>query len=306
MELLCIGFKGKIDEVNYILDKKIDLFVKEDLDIDRKEKQIGDTTYLSFSLDDDYKCKYNNIKSIFKHYIASGLSDIVLELYQERVINRVINDRCSYFDKLEKEKIKQCALEYLSKNDYISTEGIMYKISKRARVLKLMLEYLDLSNEINIDGFVNFRLRFFIDIIEDAIEKTIEDFIVEKEYKEFIKILQYFVEIQQPKIDLVNVVIFDETYTLYDENNELIRNDFMEEIADEMLENEMNYDDLLISSLITIAPRKIIIHSHNEHDDKQIIEILQNIFVNKSSICNECQLCTQRQNVKSKVNKERK
>lgn len=304
MELLCIGFRGKIEEVNKILDKKIDVFLKEDLDIDREEKQIGDTTYLSFSLDDEYKCKYNNIRSIFKHYIASGLSDIVLELYQEKVIDRIVNEKCNYFDKIEKDKIKKCALEYLDKHDYISTEGIMYKISKRARILKSVLEYLDLSNEINIEGFVNFRLKFFVDMIEEAIEKTIEDFIIEKEYKEFIKILQYFVDIQQPKIDLVNVVINDDRYTLFDEKHELIRNDFMEEIADEMLENEMNYDDLLISSLITIAPKRIIIHPQKEHNNKQIIEIIENIFVNKISICNGCELCTQMSSVKSKANKE--
>ncbi len=304
MELLCIGYKGKSEEINYILEKKINIFLKEDLNIDREEKQIGDTTYVSFSLDDDYKCKHNNIKNIFKHYIASGLSDIVLDLYQEKMIDRIINDKWNYFDKEEKDRIKQSTLKYLNKNDYISTEGIMYKISKRARILKLILEYLDFNNEINIEGFVNFRLKFFIDMIEEAIDKTIEDLIIEREYKEFIKILQYFVDIQQPKIDLVNVVITKDKYILYDKNNELIRNDFVEEIADEMLENDMNYDDLLISSLITIAPKKIIIHPQKEHNNNQIIEIVENIFVNKISICSGCQLCNQRGNVKSKANKE--
>ena len=71
-----------------------------------------------------------------------------------------------------------------------------------------------------------------------------------------------------------------------------------------MLENDMNYDDLLISSLITIAPSKIIIHSQEQHDDKKIIEIIENIFVNKISICNKCELCNQGGNVKNKANKE--
>ncbi len=305
MELLCIGFKGEIDEVSHKLDNKINIFQKEDLDIAKKIKIIGDTTFLRFFLDDDKKCMYSNIKSIFKHYIASGISDIVLELYQEKIIDRFISDKCPNFDMNEKEKIKYNALEYLNKNDFITTEGIMYKISKKARILKSILEYLDSNNEIIIEGFVNFRLKFFTNMIEEAIDKAIEDYIIEKEYREFIKILQYFVDIQQPKIDLVNIVIENDKYTLYDDKLELIKNDFMEEIADDLMENDMNNDDLLISSLITIAPNKIVIHPQNRNINVQIIDIIKNIFTNKITICDGCELCRNRIKGKNKINKEK-
>ena len=45
-----------------------------------------------------------------------------------------------------------------------------------------------------------------IDEIEMAIEMSVDDFIIQKEYNEFIDLLRYFVELQEPRIDLVNVI----------------------------------------------------------------------------------------------------
>lgn len=307
MELLCIGIKSEIEKINDILNEKINIFEKEDLYIDRKIKKVGDITYLSYILENSNESRYNNINNIFKHYMASGISDIVLELYQDKIIERLLEEKWSYFEPYEKEKIKINVFQYLNKNDYITTEGIMYKISKKAKVLKSILEYLDYNNEINIDGFVNFRLKFFVDMIEDAIDRSVEDYIVEREYKEFIKILQYFVDIQTPKVDSVNILIKKDKYTLYDKNKELIRNEFMEEFAEEMFDNDMNYDDLLISSLITIAPKKIVIHVDENNRENQVIEIIENIFPNKTTFCCDCDLCKKSSTLKSrnKVNKEK-
>ncbi|WP_202710331.1 putative sporulation protein YtxC [Sporosalibacterium faouarense] len=306
MELLCIGIKGEVKEIDNILKKKIDIFEKEDLDINRQIKKVGETTYLDYSLANEKKCKYPDIRNIFKHYIAGGIADIILEFYQERIIEKIIDDKCFYLDFEEKSKLKENAVKYLENNDYVITEGITYKVSKKAKILKAILGYLEFSNEINIDGFVNFRLKFFIDMVDDAIDKTLEDFIIEKEYLEFIKILQYFVDIQTPKKELVNVTLERNKYTLYDEKMNLIQNEFMEEFAEEMFDNDMNYDDLLISSLITIAPNKIVIHADKHNKDNQVIEVIQNIFANKSTICEGCQLCKSLSNsqINGKANKE--
>lgn len=307
MELLCIGINGEVEAINSILNKKISVFDNEDLYIERKMKKVGDTTYLSYFVNNDKNSRYNNIRNIFKHYAASGISDVVLNLYQEKIIERVLENKCFYLDIDEKAKIRANVLEYLNNNDYVTAEDIMYKISKRAKILKAILEFLDFSNEINIDGFVNFRLRFFTDIIEDAIDKTIEDLFVEREYKEFVKILQYFVDIQTPKIELINVVLDKEKFSLYDGGMKVIKNEFIEEFADEMFENNMDYNDVLISSLITIAPKKIVMHVDTHNKDNQVIQVIQSIFDNKSTICEGCELCksSSASKVKGKVNKEK-
>lgn len=43
--------------------------------------------------------------------------------------------------------------------------------------------------------------------LEAVIDKVVERYMVEKEYDEFINLLKYFVDIQENKIDEVNVII---------------------------------------------------------------------------------------------------
>ena len=37
--------------------------------------------------------------------------------------------------------------------------------------------------------------------IEEIIDKVVEEYMVEKEYREFVKLLKYFVDIQESKIE---------------------------------------------------------------------------------------------------------
>ncbi len=57
-------------------------------------------------------------------------------------------------------------------------------------------------------------------------KRGIDEFTVEKEYREFIKILQYFVESQEPKYDLVHLVFEDMDYKLLDGKGDAIDKDF--------------------------------------------------------------------------------
>lgn len=291
MELLCIAIKEELDAASKILENQLDQFKKEELNIFRHTNKVGNMTFLKYEVDESKKAtKYSNVENMFKHYVANAISDIILETYQEKLISKIINDKCFYLSNYEKERIRNKTIDFLNKNEYITTEGIMYKISKKARILKAVIEYLDLNNEINIEGFVNFRLKFFVESIENAIEKNIEDFMIEKEFDEFIKVLQYFVEIQEPKIDVVNVMFKEDKYELYDGNKNMINNEFLHEIADELSESDINYDDLLISSLITIAPRNIKIHSL-KNKERDIVKIIESVFPDKVEYCEDCNNC---------------
>ncbi len=288
MKLLTIASKV---EANNILDRYIDIFKKEDLIIERSVGKCGDFFLVDYILSNKSSEKHKNIKNVFKHYMANGIADLIIDIYQESIVERLLHYNLYYFDKEEKEKIKSSTLDYLKKNEYINTEGIIYKISKKSRILKSIIDFLEENDSINIEGFINFRLKYYLDTIEDAIDKNIEDYFAEKEYKEFIKILQYFVEIQEPKRDVVNIIFTNNKYKLIDEKRLAINNEFLEEISEELSEIDINYDDLLISSLITIAPRKIIIHLDNGTNNFDIINIIKNIFLSKVSICEGCDLC---------------
>ncbi|WP_425448178.1 sporulation protein YtxC [Dethiothermospora halolimnae] len=292
VELLCVGIKNEFDKAYEIINDRLFSFQGEDFNINLQRKTIGNTVFISYDLENNYKKrKHKEINDIFKHYVATAISEIILKYYQEKIINRLLLEKCAHFKWSDREMIKKNTIDDLNKNDYTNASDIVYRISKKARITKTVIEYLEQNDEINIEGFVNFRLKFLIDIIDETLDKNIEDFIMEREYREFIKVLQYFVDIQEPKLNTVNVIIKENKYLLYDDDNKKINNDFLEEVADEIVDETMSYDDLLISSLITIAPRNIVIHIIDRKNIK-VVDVIKSIFVNKTTICKGCCLCS--------------
>ena len=62
----------------------------------------------------------------------------------------------------------------------------------------------------------------------------------------------------------------------------------------EITEGEINYDDLLVSSLITLAPRKVVIHSIGHFRNKELMETIKNVFYGRVIICQGCDVCSVR------------
>ena len=115
-----------------------------------------------------------------------------------------------------------------------------------------------------------------------------DDLLIEKEYGEFIRLLRYFVEIQEPKVDEIHVVVGeDNRYVLLDSSLRIINNDLLEDLAREISDKEISHDDLLISSLITIAPRKITIHESERIKNKELLITINTVFSGKVSLSKE-------------------
>jgi putative sporulation protein YtxC len=139
---------------------------------------------------------------------------------------------------------------------------------------------------------VNFRLKDYIKDLEEIVDKAVDDFLMDREYREFIRLLRYFVEIQEPKFDTVHVVVgYDGKYILLDDSKREITNECIQEYASEISEGEMNYDDLLVSSLITFAPRRIIIHCTGQFKNKELMETIKNVFAGRVTVCQGCETC---------------
>ena len=154
------------------------------------------------------------------------------------------------------------------------------------------MDYFENSNNIILDGFVNFRLKEYMRDLEDVVDKGVDDFLMDREYREFIRLLRYFVDIQEPKLNTVHVIVgFDNKYTLLDDAKREITNECIQEYVNEIAEGEINYDDLLVSSLITFAPRKIIIHCTGQFRNKELMETIKNVFLGRVLICQGCEIC---------------
>lgn len=143
-------------------------------------------------------------------------------------------------------------------------------------------EYLSENITMDLEGFMRFRLKDFIDDLKGNLKNQTDKIIIEREYNEFIKLLRYFVEVQEPKVTEVHVYTSEEgKYTILDAQLKPIDFGLMEDMAKELTDDELSQDDLLISSLITIAPGRIFIHGWDRIRNKQLLGTIENVFIGK-------------------------
>ena len=285
MELLSIGLvEGKnnalniVDNYNFIYDFNI------------KEEKKGNRVFIKIIANDDNSNKKNND---FYNIMAKLVTEVIMKYYIKDIIYKKIFIKYNDLNKDEKIEIFKIANNYINKEDIFNKE--------KQIIFDEVNNYIKVNNEIIIDGFVNFRLSSLNVPIELLIENSKDKYYEEKEFKEFIKVLRYFVDIQESKMELVNIVIGDNDYKLYDKDKQLIENDFFSEVINELSGDGISKDDLLISSIITIAPKTIIIHGCEKINNEEIIKILENVFVDKVIYCKGCELCKQQM----PINKEK-
>ena len=112
----------------------------------------------------------------------------------------------------------------------ISGPSMVYCINRKNSIIDKITRCIEENNEINISGFLTFRTKELKKDLECIVDKVVEEYMVEKEYNEFIKLLKYFVEIQESKVDEVNILIEKngDYYLRDEEGNDLVGNMLME------------------------------------------------------------------------------
>ncbi|HHU77818.1 MAG: putative sporulation protein YtxC [Caldicoprobacterales bacterium] len=280
MQLFSIGVEERDKDVREALYRKIQIMKPDGLDIE--EKKAGNLLFFNYISNHDHDSDSAvKVREILHNYIADIISEVILEDLQSHMVEKIIQEEYFYFGREERNKILRDAMAIMwGGNPTVRSEVIRSRW--RSRVWKRIMEHLESSNELVLEGFIRFRMKDFQYELEEAVDRAVDDLLIEKEYSEFIKLLRYFVEIQEPKVEEVHVMMGeDEKYTLLDSSLRVINNDLLEDLAREITDKEISHDDLLISSLITIAPKKIIIHQYDRIRNKELLNTINNVFNGK-------------------------
>lgn len=242
--------------------------------------------------EEDYEERYEfslslgtkkNLEDVaFYRAVANLVQDIILEIYIKPIImNRVIKICGNYSLNDKEEIIESTHSAILDENYFIKEKGMVNE-----EILNHLLE----NKGILIDGFMNFRLRRYIYIIDISVEKAIGEFEIEREYLEFLSMLQYFVDIQESKFELVNVIIKENDYFLLDKDNNIIENGLLEYGPEDQWYDDISKADLLVSSLIVLSPQKLILHVE-EDMEKELVKVISQVFRDKVQFCDGCETC---------------
>ncbi len=300
MDILSIFAEKNANKIQDRIRPVLESFYNEGIDLQERIYYVDTLYNLNYSVDigsiKDYPI--NDFINIFKFCIANAICEYIMEVEEPNLIEHVISSEYCYFDVRERLEIYKNSLNILNEENSYSFISKPGTINTKSKILQNIIDYLDNNNEINLNGFILFRLKDYLLELTETVEKAVEDFLVDKEYNEFIKLLKYFVDIQESKLDKINIV-FDESvrFKLYDKHNRLLNEDYISSVEVELGENNINQDDLLISTLITLAPKEILIHNLSVLKSGKIIQTIKKIFPDKVHCCNRCDLCGLKMNI---------
>lgn len=292
-----IGTSRNPEVIRTRLGKEFNLLHNEGIDVSLEENDFGKYIYLDCSLDNIIKPEQ---EMIVRHYVANAVSDFILNQWEHLILYKMTKDDYYYLTDEEKEKALIKTKEILEQYyPLCDNETVLYRLNRKNKILHKVLDHLTLNKDINIDGFIKFRLQEYVDDLNRALEQAVDEIIMEKEYKEFIRLLKYFVDIQEPRIDKVHVILTSNNFfQLVDDDDKVINNEYLEGYIIEMIENEIHYEDLLISALITIAPNEIVMHIIDEVKVRNTVNTISGVFGDRVVMCNGCHRCTGENNKK--------
>lgn len=281
MRFFSIGFEGRnLGLMDSVIEKMEDIRFQG---FKIEERKAGDLLFINYMVNDSDSCEsWSELRDALKYRIADILSDFIVNDLQHMMIERIIEDEYFYFENEDREQIRQEVLNAVFEGKESENRFNQLREKWHDPIRLRILEHLDTHNELIVEGFIRFRLKDFMKELVETVEKIVEELLVEREYNEFIKLLRYFVEIQEPKVREVHVLVDDDRrYILLDDSMRVINNDILKELAREISDTEMSYDDLLISSLITIAPSKITIHGCDKIKNTELLNTINKVFRGK-------------------------
>ena len=290
---ISISATQHIDLLKSKLGRELRLLEGEGFNVELKEKPTGNYKYLSCYIKDPSDINSNkDFRSIFSYYVADVISDLILGYWEGYIIKKIILESYYYLGEEERTTILNYTLGLTNNTGEFINENDFQRLGRKTVILNKLLEYLKHNDRINIDGFIRFRLKDYMEELYDLVEKAVDEFMMEREYKEFIQLLRYFLDIQEPRLELVHVIVLHSgVFKLLDESRKAINSEYLEGYVVDLIDSEINYEDLLISALISIAPQKVIFHILQENYATGAIETIRSIFDGKVEECAGCDVC---------------
>lgn len=223
--------------------------------------------------------KGHNEKLFYKVF-SNILSKYIINFYEKHFIKQQLAFDFFYFSIQDKRRIQDSAIE---------TMNIESNVVKKMNILRdCIIEYFSKTSSCNLDGFINFRLYDYKNFINLILENVINDYIIQKEYAEYVNLLQEYINMQTPQTESIHLIYSNDTKILLDDSKNIIANTSSPQIY--LSDISFSSNDFILNSLLNLLPKKIFIHLGTEEDN--FIKFLKLIFKDKFIVCNNCAICS--------------
>ena len=240
---------------------------------------------LEFKLYNNFIVHYkgNNL-DLFYETFSNILSSAIIEFYEKDIIKHIINTNYFYFTEIEQRKIFDIV------NDYLYNGELTESYIRKDSIIISCIEYFSNNKSAILDGFVNFRLKDYVKILDYIVDMAVNKFVIDREYTEFIDLLKCYINSKEYGAGSVHLIYQNQESILLDDYKKNI--DLDDSILNSKYLSDITFssNDYTLNTLLTLLPKKIYIHLIDGIQD-EFINTLKLVFDNRIYICNDCNIC---------------
>ena len=233
----------------------------------------------------DINLNFENITLNFKNKnlltsFSLFFTDLIVYFYEDKLLKNILRKNYFYFTDEELSSIFDISKSILKEEDSSHKKDLIY-----LRVF----DYIKNNDIMNLTGFVQFRLKDYLEILDYLVDLSVNNFIINREYLKFIELLQDYISSSNSKINIIHLIYLNKESILLDENKNVIPVD--NNILDAKYLSDISFssNDYSLNTLLNLLPKKLYIHILNEEDE--FISTLKKIFKNRVVVCYDCEIC---------------
>ena len=235
---------------------------------------------------------YNNIilhcadknTTFFYDCFCNVLTDTIIKFYEKNELKKIITLNYFYFSEIEQSIILKDCINFFNNTDNPES------LDRKDVIYIALLKYINENKFFILDGFVHFRLKEYKKILEYVVDTCVNNFIVEKEYNEFVSLLRIYINSKKSNSNIVHLLYKNHSCTLLDDDYNVIPTNKFSLDATYLSDITFSSNDYALNTLLNLLPKKLKIHLIDDSDE--FIETLRLIFEKNVSICKHCSLCT--------------
>ncbi|HHY59844.1 MAG TPA: hypothetical protein GX504_04430, partial [Clostridia bacterium] len=174
-QLLWIGSSQHTDFLRDKLASQSRMLLAEGVVLAIHERALGGYTFFGLDVPTDLQGIPLGEGTVFslRYNVAQILSELITLRFEKQLLQDLIKTHCYYFTRQERSLILEKALGFLAES---------YPQRRRNAVLQLILDYLKTERLLNLEGFIRFRLGSYLEELHEAVEKAVDEYLMEKEY----------------------------------------------------------------------------------------------------------------------------
>ena len=252
--------------------------------------------------------EFKSYKNIIIHYtgidnelfytkLATILSYLVIDYFEKDIIKKILLNNYFYFDNSEFNKILALCAENLCDDDEFSFTN------RQMQLFDAFYEYISQHHSLILTGFINFRLTKYRKLIENLVDFSVNEYIIEREYLEFVSLLRLYINSQEHSDCSIHLISLEHDTFLLDENLQLIDVDKNALSAKYLSDVSFSTNDYILNTLLNLLPQKIYLHLVSPLSNLDFISTLQLIFENRINLCNDCNICNLYKRIKNGIEK---